>query len=166
MANQEMLTPGLIVRPAKAAELSIVEPLWVALYKHQKDHGMLLEVSPGSFEDWAASMKITLGRFSCLLVADFHGELIGFLAGSVKTLPPCFGGFPVGFISEVYVSEEHRGKNIGHSLMSLAAQWFAAQSVHRIELQVLLDNSGARKFYRDLGWKEELVQMIWEMSAK
>ena len=162
MANQETLTPGFVVRPAKAAEFSLVEPLWAALYKHQKQHGMLLELSPDSFKDWATSMKIALGRFSCLFVAELHGELIGFLAGSVKTLPPYFGGSPVGFISEVYVSEEHRTKNVGRSLMSLAAEWFAAQRVHRIELQVLLGNSGARRFYRDLGWKEELVQMIWK----
>ena len=124
---------------------------------------MLLEVSPDSFSDWAASMKITLGRFSCLFVAEFDGDPIGFLAGTVKILPPYFGGFPVGFISEVYVSAKHRSRNVGRSLMSLASQWFIAQRVHRIELQVLLDNSGARKFYRDLGWKEELVQMILEL---
>ncbi len=165
MPNQQAAAPDFTVRFAQAADLQAIEPLWYALYKHQKEHGMFLEVSPGSYKEWAASMKVALGRFTCLFVAEMRNEVIGFLAGKVGTLPPYFGGFPFGFISEVFVSEAHRSKSIGRGLLDSAAQWFAAQQVKRIELQVLLNNP-ARKFYRDLGWKEELIQMVWETPAK
>jgi RimJ/RimL family protein N-acetyltransferase len=154
------------VRMGAAADLFAIERLWHALYEHQKRHGMFLEVSPDSFKDWAESMKVTLGRFTCLVVAEWHGETIGFVAGRLKTLPPYFGGFTVGFISEVFVSETHRKQGLAREMLDLVTQWFSTQRVHRIELQVLVDNSGARQVYRELGWKEELIQMVWELPVK
>jgi len=153
-----------VIRPATREDFAAVEPLWVGLYQHQKDHGMLLAVSPSSFKDWAAAMTAVLGRFTCLFVAEREGRPIGFLAGRIRSLPPYFGGFPVGFISEVFVDETYRGKGIGRLLVAAAIEWFHAQKVWRIELQVLVGNTGARKVYRDLGWKEELVQMVWDAA--
>jgi ribosomal protein S18 acetylase RimI-like enzyme len=167
-AMAERAAPDLeaLVRPARLNDLPSIEPLWYALYKHQKEHGMFLEVSPNSFKEWAASMKAALGRFSCLFVVELHAQIIGFLGGRIGTLPPYFGGFPFGFISEVFVSEKHRSRAIGRELMAKAVEWFCERGVNRIELQVLLNNTGARRFYNGLGWSEELIQMVWNMPVK
>jgi ribosomal protein S18 acetylase RimI-like enzyme len=114
----------------------------------------------------AAQMNAALGRFTCLFVAELNGEPIGFLAGSIKTLPRYFGGFLIGFISEVFVVPKYRRGEIGRRLMANATDWFAAQRVKRIELQVLMDNGGARKLYQEIGWKEELVQMVFPLQSK
>ena len=154
------------IRFGKVEDLPKIEPLWNALYKHQKDHGMFLEVSANSFKDWSASMKAALGRFWCLFIVELNGDAIGFLGGQIRTLPPYFGGSPFGLVSEVFVIPEHRSKSIGRALLVSATNWFHEQRVQRIELQVLVNNSDARRLYRDLGWKEELVQMVWELPSK
>ena len=154
-----------VARTGAVADLFAIEPLWQALYKHQKEHGMFLEVSPDSFKDWADSMKAALGRFTCLFVTEHHGELIGFVAGRVRALPRYFGGFQVGFVSEVFVAEAHRKMGLAREMLELATEWFANQGAHRIELMVLT-NTGARQAYRELGWKEELIHMVWELPAK
>lgn len=46
-------------------------------------------------------------------------------------------------------------------LMRHAQDWFARQGIVRLELQVLTRNSQARAAYRQLGWEEELVQMVY-----
>lgn len=166
MTSIDGVTRDWVVRTGVSADLFAIEQLWHTLYKHQKKHGMFLAVSPDSFKDWAESMKVTLGRFTCLIVAEWHDHKIGFVAGRVKALPPYFGGFTVGFIGEVFVSEAHRKKGLAREMLNLATEWFSTQRVHRIELQVLVDNSGARQAYRELGWKEELVQMVWELPMK
>ncbi len=166
MTKRATTASSWIVRPARADEVEAVERLWQALYRHQRAHGMLLEVPPDSFKHWAASLRVALGRFTCLFVAESGGELIGFLAGWVRTLPPYFGGFPVGFISDVYVDEQRRAAGIGRALLDRALEFFAAQRISRIELQVLVLNENARRFYRNLGWKEELVQMVWQVDTK
>ncbi len=153
------------VRLAGSDDLARIERLWLGLYKQQKDSGMRLEVPADGYQKWATSLKGMLGRFACLFVAESGEEIAGFLAGRVRSLPPYFGGYPVGFVSEVFVEESYRGRGIGGELVTRAVSWFKDCGVNRIELQVIMNNESARRLYRRLGWEEELVQMIWQEEA-
>ena len=161
MTVESETSTSAVIRAAKADDIHLVEPLWLALYKHQKEHGMLLDLSESSFGQWAGAMKPALGRFTCLFIAEHNAQTIGFLAGSLKTLPPWFGGYLIGSVSEVFVADAHRGKQVGRDLIETALKWFKTNRAHRVELQVVMNNTGARKFYDQLGWTEELVQLIW-----
>jgi hypothetical protein len=46
-----------------------------------------------------------------------------------------------------------------------ATRWFQKLGLRRIELQVIMNNTPARELYHQLGWSEELVQMVWEPKA-
>jgi GNAT superfamily N-acetyltransferase len=59
----------------------------------------------------------------------------------------------------VFVAEPHRAMGIGRRLLAFALEWFSAQGITRVELQVVAGNARAIRFYRQLGWREELVQM-------
>lgn len=149
-----------LVRLGTSADFPPLEPLWIALYEDQKTKGMLVELPEGAFEKWTASLDPILDRFACLFVAEIDNEPVGFLAGRVRSLPPYFGGSQVGFISDVFVSEFHRGQGLGRKLVQLATDWFRNLGLSRIELQVIVNNNSAREVYRKLGWSEELVQMV------
>jgi GNAT superfamily N-acetyltransferase len=103
-----------------------------------------------------------LGRFSVVALAERDGVAVGFVAGRVRALPVWFGGGAAGFISDVYVSDSERGSGIGRRVLAFALDWFARQGLSRVELQVLAGNQDAVRFYRELGWHEELVQMVWD----
>lgn len=143
-----------------------IEPLWHALYQHQFEHGMLLRLPEGAYQAWLKSMVPFLGRFASVVVAELNGEIIAFIAGRIRTLPPYFGAAAIGAISEVYVSEQHRGGGIGRRLLAFALEWFHAQQITRVELQVVAGNPGGIRFYRQLGWHEELLQMVWDTARK
>src|SRR5713101_5319538 len=166
MTDESAPELSIDIRAAKPADIAAVEPLWTALYKHQKEHGMLLDLSASSFSQWADAMKPALGRFTCLFIAERNAKPIGFLAGNLRTFPPYFGGHLIGFVSEVFVADAHRGKQVGRDLIETALRWFKAQHAHRVELQVVMNNAGARKLYNKLGWTEELVQMVWQWPAE
>jgi GNAT superfamily N-acetyltransferase len=157
-----MVNPDCALRYAGAEDLAAIEPLWRALYAHQAAHGMRLPVPAVAFEAWAASMSPALGRFTVVALAERDGVAAGFVAGRVRALPAYFGGGSAGFISEVYVSGSERGSGIGRRLLAFALDWFAGQGIARVELQVLAGNEDAVRFYRELGWHEELVQMVWD----
>lgn len=157
-----MSGPGT-VRWATEADLDAIAPMWHDLYDDQRTQGMLLTVPEDGYDAWAASLAPALGRFACLFVAEGDepgGPPLGFLAGRVRTTPPWFGGAPVGFVSEVYVSPAGRGRGFGEALVLAATDWFRGQGIARLELQVLAGNAGARGLYLKLGWREELVQMV------
>ncbi len=141
-----------------------IKPLWHALYQHQFAHGMLLQLPEGAYDSWLKSIIPFLGRFASVVVAEKDGEIVGFVAGRIRTLPPYFGSGTIGAISEVFVSESLRGGGIGRRLLAFALEWFQAQQITRIELQVVAGNPDGIRFYRQLGWHEELLQMVWDTS--
>jgi GNAT superfamily N-acetyltransferase len=162
--SQATGNPALTLRQATADDMPRIQPLWQALYQHQFEHGMLLRLPDGAYDAWLKSMVPFLGRFANVVVAEQDGDIIGFVAGRVRALPPYFGSATIGAISEVFMSEGHRGSGIGRRLLAFAVDWFQAQQITRIELQVVAGNPDGIRFYRQLGWHEELLQMVWDTS--
>jgi diamine N-acetyltransferase len=156
--------PDVILRHATAGDLDRIQPLWHALYQHQFEHGMLLRLPDGAYEAWLKSIAPFLGRFATVVVAELNGEIIAFVAGRIRTLPPYFGAATIGAISEVFVDDSHRGAGVGRRLLNFALDWFREQQITRIELQVVAGNPDGIRFYRQLGWHEELLQMVWDTS--
>ena len=159
------LSCDLVLRHAKTEEMDRIKPMWHALYQHQVEHGMLLHLTDGAYDAWLKSITPFLGRFASVVVAELKGEIVGFVAGRIRTLPPYFGSATIGAISEVFVSESHRGGGIGRRLLSFALEWFQAQEIQRVELQVVAGNPDGIRFYCQLGWHKELLQMVWDTSA-
>jgi GNAT superfamily N-acetyltransferase len=157
-------SPGLVLRCATADDMDRIKPLWHALYQHQFEHGMLLTLPEGAYEAWAKSIVPFLGRFAIVVVGERDGAIIGFVAGRIRTLPPYFGSAIIGTIGEVFVCESHRGAGIGRRILAFALEWFQAQQIARVELQVVANNHDGIRFYRALGWHEELTQMVWNTS--
>jgi GNAT superfamily N-acetyltransferase len=153
--------PALVLRHANVEELEQIQPLWQALYRHQFEHGMLLQLPEGAYDAWLKSIRPFLGRFASVVVAELNGEIVGFVAGRIRTLPPYFGAATIGAISEVFVSDQYRSRGIGQRLLEFALKWFEDQQITRVELQVVAGNPDGIRFYRQLGWHEELLQMVW-----
>jgi len=148
------------LRIADVPGLAAVEPLWTALYRHQAAHGMQVCVPSNGFALWRDGLRTVLGRFVTVWIAETQGEAVGFLCGRERVLPAYLGGGSVGYISEVFVGETHRGRGIGAQLMAAATKFYREKNIRRMELQVVAGNPDALDFYLKLGWREELSQMV------
>lgn len=155
---------SFVLRHAGVEDLDRIKPLWHSLYQHQFEHGMLLRLPADAYDAWLKSIAPFLGRFASVVVAEVDGEIVAFVAGRVRTLPPYFGSATIGAISEVFVAETHRSGGIGRRLLAFSLEWFKAQQITRVELQVVAGNPDGIRFYRQLGWHEELLQMVWDFT--
>lgn len=152
------------IRAADAKDLDRVRPLWELLYQHQREHGLVANLATDGFERWSRAIVPLMGRFGCLFVAEHGAEMIGFLAGRIKSPTPPFDPAPVGHVSDVFVAPSQRRGGVGRRLLQAAGDWFAQQGIVRMELQVLSDNHIAREMYRRVGWQEELVQLVYRID--
>lgn len=98
---------------------------------------------------------------SCLLVAQIGGDIVGFLAATVREAPP----FPAlvqrktVYVDIVAVSEGVRGQGIGSHMMQRTIDWARSQRIGELELNVFDFNDRAIKFYERLGMKSKSRRM-------
>ncbi len=135
--------------------------LWRDMYRGQGDQGMLVTLRDDAVEIWKRQLASRLDSpVSVILVADRAGEVVGFLAAQAKRLPPQYEGkAKVGFISEAFVLPSARRGNLGRRLVDAAFAWFRKADCGSVELHVLVRNEVGRKFWEEVGFVPELLQM-------
>lgn len=140
--------------------LDAVIPLFVKLYQHMEDTGMLLSLAEKGEEKWRISLdNMVGGRFGILKVALLNNTIIGFIHGVVRYTPDYLGGLKVGYLTHIFVDHEFREKNVGRRLVEELENWFKTKNVHSYELQVLYHNNLGINFWESVGYKKELLQM-------
>lgn len=158
-----------VIRPAREQDITRLGAMWDALYRHQHEHGMLLPLSGDAREKWEKGVRERLDSpVSRVFVAEQDGRLLGFLAAQVKRLPPMYdpGLGKLGVVSEIFVEEGARGRRIGDRLVGAALEWLENAGAGTVELQVVPDNPGGRRFWERHGWRVECLQLRREIPSK
>ena len=88
---------------------------------------------------------------ACLLLAVNGEEPLGYLLGFEHLT--FYANGPVGWVEEVFVRDQDRGRGAGRALMSAFEQWAAARDC----ALVALATRRAAPFYRALGYEESAV---------
>jgi len=88
---------------------------------------------------------------ACLLVAVDREEHLGYLLGFWHLT--FYANGPVGWVEEVFVRRQDRGRGIGRALMGAFEQWAAVQGCALIALAT----RRAAPFYRALGYEASAV---------
>jgi GNAT superfamily N-acetyltransferase len=127
------------VRQAQAGDADDVARLAAGL-------AMSFEFSPASFLENYPALLAEDG--ACLLLAVSVHESIGYLLGFRHLT--FYANGPVGWVEEVVVRDQDRGRGIGRVLMDSFEQWAAAEGC----TLVALATRRAAPFYRALGYEE------------
>jgi len=99
-------------------------------------------------------------RHACVLVAEQDGECVGYLLGFWHLT--FFANGPVGWVEEVLVRREHRGRGIGRDLMSTFERWAAAREC----TMVALATRRAAPFYLALGYEDSAAYLRKVLSQE
>ena len=155
--------PEQAVRPGTESEIDEIAELWTEMYAYQRAHGMVLPLRDDAAEVWKRQLagRLDSAVSIVLVVPGDAGKLVGFLAAQIKRLPPHLATArpKLGFISEVFVRPEARRRRTGRALVDAVFGWFERADVGSIELQVLVGNDSGRRFWEELGFVPELLQM-------
>ncbi|MFY9934129.1 MAG: GNAT family N-acetyltransferase [Streptosporangiaceae bacterium] len=87
----------------------------------------------------------------CLLLATGGGEHLGYLLGFRHLT--FYANGPVGWVEEVFIRHQNRGRGTGRALMNTFEQWAADQGC----TLVALATRRAAPFYRALGYEESAI---------
>ncbi len=90
---------------------------------------------------------------SCLLLAADGSHCLGYLLGFRHLT--FYANGPVGWVEEILVRREHRGRGTGRALMSAFERWAADRNC----VLVALATRRAAPFYRALGYQESAIYL-------
>jgi GNAT superfamily N-acetyltransferase len=127
------------IRQAELGDADEVAGLAAAL-------AMSFEFSAARFRENYPSLLADDG--ACLLLALDGGESVGYLLGFRHLT--FYANGPVGWVEEVVVRDQERGRGIGRILMDAFEQWAAARGC----ALVALATRRAAPFYLALGYEE------------
>ncbi len=94
---------------------------------------------------------------SLVLVAEDGETIVSYCLAVITSQPPEFNGKPYGSIKETLVTNSHRGKGIGKTMVSELERWFRSKDIYRVEVGVAALNDKAAAFWQKMGYIPGLV---------
>lgn len=157
---------GIVVRDAAAADVPAILPMVRAICSmHEKldpaRYAMLPNVV-SMYESWLPQR--IADRHSVVLVGEVDARVVAFLVASVETSIPIYRLDRFGFIHDVWVEPEARGRGIAKAIAVRAVEKFRAMGVKQIRLETAADNPGARALFASCGFRVATLDMLLELG--
>jgi ribosomal protein S18 acetylase RimI-like enzyme len=108
-------------------------------------------------------------RNGFIYLAEENGKIIGFIQGIINDNKSdvlyklSHVPFSDGWIGELYVKPEFRGRGLGKQLIERARQYFRDNGCRFIRLTVLSDNADSVKIYKKLGFETRDLELVKEL---
>jgi GNAT superfamily N-acetyltransferase len=135
--------------------LDRVRPLWSELRRHHA------ELAPRWSESLLA-MSFEVRRAE-LLAKSAAGILVLLVTCGEHDIAYCVNTISADASAEVdslYVTPSHRGRGVGHALMTRTIDWFASQAIRSVVVDVISGNDVALQFYARYGFAARTVRML------
>ncbi|AVX20378.1 Ribosomal protein S18 acetylase RimI [Carboxydocella sporoproducens DSM 16521] len=144
---------GMIVREATREDLYGITALWYELAVFHEQYGEQYRLAAGARENYFRYLNTLLADpTNFLILAEEHGEVLGFCHGMLLTRPPIFTITRLGFISELGVRASRRRQGIGQALLRAILEWFEKNGVELVEIANAQENEIARNFWSSQGF--------------
>ena len=150
------------VRPATADDLPFILSLVPRLVTFDLPPWRDAEAVRASSENLLRQAVTTPPAGSALLLASLVNESLGFV--HVETTPEFFTNEPQGYVANLAVKETGEGKGVGKALMEAAEAWTKEQGMRHLTLYVFAGNARARTFYARLGFEEDSLKLIKNLT--
>lgn len=95
-----------------------------------------------------------------LLLASMDNEIVGFISYYVED--EILNSSKHVYVSDLVVSEKHRGKGIARQLMVKAEEFARSEGLTIVRVAVLA-NSSSKDFYHKIGYEDETVELVKEL---
>lgn len=107
---------------------------------------------------------VTEAPDSCVFVADDDGTVVGYVYAGLEPLSWKELRGPAGFIHDVAVQEDARRGGVAKLLLAAAIDWLRQHGAPRVILWTAAPNEGAQCLFRDLGFRDTMLEMTLELD--
>ena len=159
----------VIIRPVNKGDTDALGEMWLDLVAyHQNLTPDLPGPARGGEHRYVRRILERLDDpYTCALVAEVDGQVVGFVLGMVIDLmPDIFDQRPSGFLADIYVEPQMRRHGVGRSLVNALVDWFRQCGIHTFEWHVASNNPAGIAFWRSVGGRDVMIRMRADVGAK
>jgi len=155
------------IRLAKLGDVNQMYPIWKELmdqhfgYRDPYFKGYAKDVETRSKSFYRKCIKDK--KKNLFLVAEEKGNIMGYILGQIKDVPPVFKKGKFLFVLDFVVSKKYRGQGIGKLLMNEAEKILKKRKIGMIKLEVHVKNKKAQEFYNKLGFQGHMFHILKEI---
>lgn len=106
------------------------------------------------------------GDQTCFFVAEAGDKVVGFVTGELRSGTPLFVPRTWASLEDIYVEQGWRDRGVGRGLVERCAEWASALGADGISLQVATANQHAKRFYKNLGFREVSIYEVLEFEKR
>ena len=101
-----------------------------------------------------------------VFIAEEDGRFAGYLLAYIEENIPIFKEKEYGYISDLYVVPEFRGKKVSSALKDKAESWFVSKGMNHLVLKMRPQNKKAHDIYRSWGFKDYHLELRKELRKR
>jgi GNAT superfamily N-acetyltransferase len=149
----------ILIRPYVESDFTVLQRILVDAFEGVSiDHAIELQLGLIKGYDWKSrkgrDLTVDIERDNAgVLVADLCGRPVGF----ISTWQDREAG--IGYIPNLAVASEHRGKGIGRKLIEAAIEWFRKSGLAAARIETLVQNERGMGLYTSEGFTEVARQV-------
>ena len=157
------------VRNATTADADVLGDFGAALMAlhHDLDRRRFIETTaqtPSMYADYLKRQSSKQG--SLVLVAERHGEVVGYVFAQIEGPDYVALRGPAGVIQDIFVDPVHRGNGAGRALLEAALHWIAESGSPRVVVSTAYANHGAQRLFKSTGLRFTMVEMTRDFDGK
>jgi GNAT superfamily N-acetyltransferase len=153
----------LTIRHGRKDDAAEAARLWMQSASEHASYDEVYATAPGAERMMRRFLAdLASGSHTFLFVAISGGGIIGFISGELREGSPAFRSKAWASVEDIFVSPEYRSHGTGRALIDRARSWAQDKGADGLSLQVAAANERARKFYRELGFREISVYELLE----
>jgi len=156
--------PATAVRRAELADLEAMSEIWwqlLAEHEHRDGDywGTIVEAEARASFVKSRAQWLSDGKH-VMLVAVAGGRVMGFIHGLAKERHAIYRLRVVGYVNDVVVHRDFRGRGVGRTLLAALTAEFKKAGLTHAELMVDELNAGARGLYNSDGFQPRQLHLI------
>lgn len=151
-----------MVRAARPDDHEAILAFWLDLIEHHRRLAPLHTSAPNIREVLATEIRRGASRARCsLLVGERAARRVGFLFAEVEPSGGA-GDDAAGWIHELWVAPDERGRGTASALLAAAESFFAARGVRRVSVRVESGNAEALRYWtrRGFGDRARILERV------
>jgi len=162
------MSDAAVIRPATSADLPRLGRLGALLVEehHAFDTRRFLPTRDRTPADYAAFLVRQLADPSVIvLVADDHGDVIGYAYATIEGYDYMSLRGPAGVIQDVIVDPEFRGRGVGAMLLEATLTELDMRGARQVVLTTAERNEGAQRLFAKSGFRRTMIEMTRELDG-